>query len=326
MKIFSGIQPTNILHIGNYLGAIRNWMKIQEAHEAIYCIVDLHAITVRQNPVELARNTLRVAELYLACGLDPERVTIFVQSHVREHTELAWILNTVTKMGELERMTQFKDKSSQHADNINAGLFTYPVLMAADILLYGTEGVPVGDDQKQHVELARDIAERFNKWFGDTFVIPKPLIQSEGSRIMGLDDPTKKMSKSAPTPNNYIALTDDAETVRAKLKRAVTDSGTTVVSGADKPALTNLLTIYALLKNTTVKAAESHFEGKGYAAFKSELAETVIEFLTPLQERLKKIEAKPKDVEKILKKGVKDAAKIASTTMKMVRERIGLLK
>ncbi|MBI4262313.1 tryptophan--tRNA ligase [Candidatus Uhrbacteria bacterium] len=325
MRIFSGIQPTNILHLGNYLGAIQNWVRLQETHEALYCIVDLHAITVRQKPEELAQNTRRVAELYLACGLDPERVTIFVQSHVREHTELAWILNTVTKMGELERMTQFKDKATQHSENINAGLFTYPVLMAADILLYGTEGVPVGDDQKQHVELARNIAERFNKWFGETLVIPKPLIQEEGARIMGLDDPTKKMSKSAPTPNNYIALTDDAETVRSKLKRAVTDSGTEIVSGATKPALTNLLTIYALLRNTTVKAAESHFEGKGYAAFKSELADTVVDFLMPLQERLKKIEANPKTIEKILKKGAKDAVKIAAATMEKVRERVGLL-
>ncbi|MDO8582052.1 MAG: tryptophan--tRNA ligase, partial [bacterium] len=195
MKLFSGIQPTNILHIGNYLGALAPWISMQKDNAMIACIVDLHAITMPQKPEELRRNTETIAALYLACGLDPERVTIFVQSHVREHTELAWILNTITKMGELERMTQFKDKSKQHAESINAGLFTYPVLMAADILLYGTEGVPVGEDQKQHVELTRDLALRFNSRFGETFVVPKPLIQKEGARVMGLDDPTKKMSK-----------------------------------------------------------------------------------------------------------------------------------
>lgn len=323
MRLFSGIQPTNILHLGNYLGALRNWIALQKDHAMIACIVDLHAITVRQNPEELQRNTEAVAALYLACGLDPDRTTIFVQSQVREHTELAWILSTVTKMGELERMTQFKDKAAQHAENINAGLFTYPVLMAADILLYDTEGVPVGEDQKQHVELTRDIALRFNHWFGETFAVPKPLIQKEGARIMGLDDPTKKMAKSAGSPNNYIALTDDAEIIREKIKHAVTDSGKEVAAGPDKPALTNLLTIYALLADTNVAALEKKYAGKGYAAFKKDLAEVVVDFVTPVQERLAKTDSKK--VQKILDRGAKDAQKIAKKTMEKVRERVGLL-
>lgn len=323
MRLFSGIQPTNILHIGNYLGALAPWITMQKEHSMIACIVDLHAITVPQKPEELRHNTETIAALYLACGLDPERVTIFVQSHVREHTELAWILSTVTKMGELERMTQFKDKSKQHSENINAGLFTYPVLMAADILLYGTEGVPVGEDQKQHVELTRDLAMRFNSRFGETFMVPKPLIQKEGARVMGLDDPTKKMSKSASSPNNYISLTDDADTVRAKIKRAVTDSGSDIVAGQDKPALTNLLTIYSLLADTPIPALEKKYKGKGYGDFKKDLAEVIVAFLTPLQERLKKTDMKK--VKTTLQKGARDAQKIAGKTMKKVRERVGLV-
>lgn len=296
---------------------------MQASNDMIACIVDLHAITVRQKPDELRRNTEAIATLYLACGLDPERVTIFVQSHVKEHTELAWILNTITKMGELERMTQFKDKAKQHADNINAGLFMYPVLMAADILLYGAEGVPVGEDQKQHVELTHDLALRFNHQFGETFVVPKALIQKEGARIMGLDDPTKKMAKSAPSPNNYIALTDDADTVRAKIKRAVTDSGSDIVAKPDKPALANLLTIYALLADTPIPALEKKYKGKGYGEFKKDLAEVVVDFLKPLQERLKKTDAKK--VKTILDHGARAAQTIAAKTMEQVRERIGLL-
>ncbi len=323
MKLFSGIQPTNILHIGNYLGALAPWISMQKDNMMIACIVDLHAITVPQKPEELRRNTETIAALYLASGLDPERVTIFVQSHVREHTELAWILNTITKMGELERMTQFKDKSKQHAESINAGLFTYPVLMAADILLYGTEDVPVGEDQKQHVELTRDIAMRFNSRFGETFVVPKPLIQKEGARVMGLDDPTKKMSKSASSPNNYISLTDGADTVRAKIKRAVTDSGSDIVAAPDKPALTNLLTIYSLLAGTPIATLEKKYKGKGYGDFKKDLAEVIVEFVTPIQERLKKTDMKK--VRTILQKGARDAQKIAAKTMEKVRERVGLL-
>ncbi|MBI4281561.1 tryptophan--tRNA ligase [Candidatus Uhrbacteria bacterium] len=327
MKLFSGIQPTNILHIGNYLGALAPWISMQKDNTMIACIVDLHAITVPQKPEELRRNTETIAALYLACGLDPERVTIFVQSHVREHTELAWILNTTTKMGELERMTQFKDKALRQAqgkqDGVSSGLFTYPVLMAADILLYGTEGVPVGEDQKQHVELTRDLALRFNNRFGETFVLPKPLIQKEGARVMGLDDPTKKMSKSASSPNNYISLTDDADTVRAKIKRAVTDSGSEIVAGSDKPALTNLLTIYSLLSGTTILALEKKYKGKGYGDFKKDLAEVVVDFLTPIQERLKKTDVKK--IQKILDHGARTAQKIAAKTMEKVRERVGLI-
>lgn len=323
MRLFSGIQPTNTLHLGNYLGALAPWIAMQKDNAMIACIVDLHAITARQKPEELRRNTETIAALYLACGLDPERVTIFVQSHVKEHTELAWILNTITKMGELERMTQFKDKSKQHPEHINAGLFTYPVLMTADILLYDTEGVPVGDDQKQHVELTRDLALRFNHQFGETFVVPKPLIQKEGARIMGLDDPTKKMSKSASSAHNYIALTDNAETVRVKIKRAVTDSGSDIIAGPDKPALTNLLTMYSLLADTTITSLEKKYAGKGYGEFKKDLAEVVVDFLTPLQERLKKIDTKK--VKTILDHGARTAQKIAAKTMERVRERVGLL-
>ncbi|MBI4276331.1 tryptophan--tRNA ligase [Candidatus Uhrbacteria bacterium] len=325
MRLFSGVQPTNTLHIGNYIGALKQWIALQDTHEMIACIVDLHAITVRQDPAELRKNTSRVAAFYLACGLDPERVTIFVQSQVKEHTELAWIVNTITKMGELERMTQFKDKAKQHSDNINAGLFTYPALMAADILLYNTEGVPVGEDQKQHVELARDLAERFNKLFGNTFVVPKPLIQESGARIMALDDPKKKMSKSAPSPWNYIALTDDPDTVREKMKRAVTDSGKEITASEDKPALKNLLTIYSLLSNTTVTAVEKRFEGKGYAEFKKDCADVIVAFLTPIQEKLRALESDTGRIEKILAKGAADAQKVAARTMEKVRERVGFL-
>ena len=297
---------------------------MQKDHSMIACIVDLHAITVPQKPDELQRNTETIAALYLACGLDPERVTIFVQSHVREHTELAWILNTMTKIGELERMTQYKDKSGEHPEAINAGLFTYPVLMAADILLYGTEGVPVGEDQKQHVELTRDLALRFNNRFGETFVVPKPLIQKEGARIRGLDNPTKKMSKSASSPNNYISLTDAPGVVREKIKRAVTDSGSAVAASTDKPALTNLLTIYSLLTDTPVATLEKKYKGKGYGEFKKDLAEVVVTFLMPIQERLKKTDIKK--VAAILDRGAKDAQKIAAKTMEKVHERVGLLK
>src|SRR3989338_8308577 len=238
-RVFSGVQPTNNLHLGNYLGAIKNWVKLsrQGGYESIFCIVDFHAITVKQEPKTLRQNVLNVAKTYLALGIDPDKSTIFAQSQVKEHTELAWILNTIAKLSELERMTQFKDKAKQYKDNINMGLFGYPVLMAADILLYDTEVVPVGEDQAQHVELARVLARRFNSTFGETFVEPEALIKKEGARIMGLDDPKKKMSKSATSPNNYIALIDSPAVAAKKLSRAVTDSGTVIKSGADKPAL-----------------------------------------------------------------------------------------
>ncbi len=322
-RIFSGVQPTNNLHLGNYLGAIKNWVELQRANECIFCVVDLHALTVYQKPEVLHQNILNVVKTYLALGVDPKKSTIFVQSSVKEHTELAWVLNTVAKMGEMERMTQFKDKSKQHTGNINLGLFAYPVLMAADILLYDTNEVPVGEDQKQHVELTRDLALRFNNLYGETFVVPKPLIKKDGARIMGLDDPSKKMSKSAASPANYISLLDEPKVAEKKIMKAVTDSGSEVKGGAGKPALDNLLNIYSLLSGKSVKEIEKEYVGHGYGDFKKGLAVVVVEFLTEFQKRFSKIS----DAEaiKILQVGAKRAEKIASNKMVLVRKKIGLL-
>ncbi len=345
MTIVSGIQPSGELHLGNYIGMLSQCIQLQNEGNAYYPIVDLHAITVPQDPQRLRENTLRTAALYLAAGLDVTKATLFVQSHVREHTELAWILNTIATMGELERMTQFKDKTGITNDelrikengditrnsklvirnSIGVGLFDYPVLMAADILLYQPTIIPVGEDQVQHVELTRDIAKRFNHRFGETFIIPQSLLQKEGARIMGLDDPKKKMSKSAASANNYIALTDDADTIKKKIAKAVTDSGTEVVSGSDKPALTNLLTIMSILSGQTIPELEKRFAGKGYAAFKKELAETIINSLAPLQSQYQKLMKKPDDLKAILSDGADRARAVASKTMGVVRQRIGLL-
>ena len=265
-RIFSGIQPSGNIHLGNYLGAIKQWVDLADQFdESIYCVVDLHAITTQQDPKILRKKILEVAALYIASGVDPDKSAIFVQSSRPEHSELAWILNCQAKMGELYRMTQFKEKSVKGTgDSAGVGLFVYPTLMAADILLYNATHVPVGEDQKQHVELTRDLAMRFNKNFGETFVIPEPIINKETARIMGLDDPTKKMSKSASSPYNYIAITDDADTIRNKIKRAVTDSGSEVKAGPDKPALTNLLTIFSEVTGKTAEEIEKEFAGKGY--------------------------------------------------------------
>lgn len=322
-RLFSAAQPSGVLHLGNYLGAIKQWLELIKKYDSLFCIVDLHALTVRQDPAELRQNILQLAKIYLALGLDPKKAAIFVQSAVSEHVELAWILSTLTRIAELERMTQFKDKSQEHKENINAGLFTYPALMAADILLYDTAVVPVGEDQLQHVELTRTIGRRFNDWFGQTFIIPQPLLQKQGARIMGLDDPSKKMSKSASSPYNYIALTDEAETVRKKIAKAVTDSGREVISGPDKPALTNLLTIYSLLTDQPVPAIEKKFKGKGYAEFKKALAEKIIAFLTPVQKKIKVLD--DKKVREILDQGGQRAKQLAGEKMKKVREKIGLL-
>jgi tryptophanyl-tRNA synthetase len=325
-RVFSGIQPTGALHLGNYLGAIRNFVALQQTHDCVYCVVDLHAITARQERAELRRNTLELANLYLAAGLDPQRSILIVQSHVPQHTELAWILNTVTYMGELRRMTQFKDKTGgSEAESIGVGLFDYPVLMAADILLYRSDEVPVGEDQKQHVELTRDLAERFNNAFGKTFVVPEPVIRREGARIMGLDDPAKKMSKSAGSAYNYIALTDTADEIRRKIKRAVTDSGTEVRGGPDKPALQNLLTIYSLLAGDPVEAIEARYQGKGYADFKKDLAEVVVETLQPIQLRLNELATDKGFTLDVLRDGAERAEAIAERTMQKVRERVGLV-
>ena len=324
-RLFSGIQPSGNLHLGNYLGAIKQWLPLQDQYEAIFCVVDMHAITVPQDPAELRRKTLEIAKIYLAAGIDPKKSTLFVQSHVSAHAELGWILNTITTMGELGRMTQYKDKAQKNGEaNSAVGLFDYPVLMAADILLYDTGVVPVGEDQKQHVELTRDLAERFNSRFGETFVVPEPLIQREGARIMGLDDPTKKMSKSAASEYNYIALADDAETIRRKIKKAVTDSGSEIVYADDKPALMNLINIYTLLSGKKVDEVEAIYVGRGYGDFKADLAEVVVDFLIPFQERLAAIS--DDEVLAVLRTGAEKARTIAEKKMLQVHDRIGFIQ
>lgn len=321
--IFSGIQPSGILHLGNYLGALKNWVKLQDDYASIFCIVDLHAITAKQDPVQLRKNIFNTVKIYLAAGINPAESIVFVQSQVPQHAELGWILNTLVKVSELERMTQYKDKARQNQENINVGLFGYPVLMAADILLYKTDLVPVGEDQTQHIELARTLAERFNKNFGRAFTIPQGYIQETGSRIMGLDDPTKKMSKSATSIYNYIALTDEPELITKKISKAVTDSGTDIKFDVNRPAIYNLLTIYLLLSDLTEEQIESKFAGKSYGDFKKELALLVNDFLKPFQERLNKIS--DAQVLKVITAGKKKATTIADKTMKEVREKMGFL-
>jgi len=325
-RIFSGIKPTGLLHIGNYFGAIKQWVDLaKESSQSVFCIVDLHAITVPEEPSELAHNTLSIAAWYLAAGIDPDKSIVFVQSTRPEHSELAWILNCQTKMGELSRMTQFKDKmSGGSAEAAGVGLFDYPVLMAADILLYNTDKVPVGQDQKQHVELTRDLAIRFNNKFGETFVIPEPVITKTGARIMGLDNPLKKMSKTAVTPLNYIALTDDEDSIREKLKKAVTDSGAEIKAVPGKPALTNLLNIFSEVSGKTVVEIEEQFEHSGYGEFKSSLAEAIIEYLKPVRKRYDDLISDHEELKKILKRGSDKAAPIAEKTLKQVKEKIGL--
>jgi tryptophanyl-tRNA synthetase len=321
-RIFSGVQPTGNVHLGTYLGAIRNWVQLQREYESFFCVVNLHAITVKQDPQVLARKTREVARIYLAAGIDPSVSTVFVQSDVKEHAELAWILNCVTRMSELDRMTQFKEKGKTQRENTTVGLFDYPVLMASDILLYQTDLVPVGEDQKQHLELTRDIAIRFNRDFGETFHVPDPFIPKVGARIMSLADPTKKMSKSDENANSSIFMLDDADTVTKKIKRAVTDSGTALTFDATRPAITNLLTIYQLLTGMSREEIESHFEGKGYGQFKSELAETVVEFLKPFQERYNSITED--ELGYLLQRGSEYARSVAVTTVANVKPRMGL--
>jgi tryptophanyl-tRNA synthetase len=322
-RIFSGVQPTGNVHLGNYLGALRNWVALQREYESFFCIVDLHAITNRQDPKLLAEKSRELARVYLAVGIDPGLSTIFIQSDVAEHAELTWILNCVTRMSELERMTQFKDKVRKQRENVGVGVFDYPVLMAADILLYQTELVPVGEDQKQHLELTRDLAIRFNRDYGETFRIPEPFIPKVGARIMSLSDPTNKMSKSDDDVNGCIRLLDDADTIRRKFKRAVTDSGTEMKFDASRPAITNLLTIFQLLTGQTPEEVESHFAGKGYAQLKQDLADATIEFFEPLQKRARAID--DRELTRILKDGAAKAQGIASVTLAAAKERMGLV-
>ncbi len=322
-RIFSGAQPTGSLHIGNYLGALRNWVDLQSEYESFYCIVNLHAITLPQDPATLRQKTLDLARIYLASGIDPEISTIFIQSDVSEHAELAWVLSSIARMGELERMTQFKDKGKGNRERAGVGLFTYPILMAADILLYQTHLVPVGKDQKQHLELSRDLAERFNRDFGAAFVVPEPFIPPVGANILSLQDPAKKMSKSDDNPNASIFLLDDPDSIAKKIKRAVTDSGTTIVFDESRPAIHNLLTIYHLMTGRSANEIEVHFQGKGYGHLKTELAEAVIEFMKPFQDRVKDFD--DAHLNEILKRGAEKARVIARATLDDVYSKMGVV-
>lgn len=324
-RIFSGVQPSGQIHIGNYLGAIKNWIKLQDEYESIFCIVDLHAITILQKPEELKKKILEVAAIYLAAGIDPEKSIIFIQSQVPAHTELTWILNCLTRVPELERMTQFKDKAKKQRTKTSVGLFDYPVLMAADILLYQTEVVPVGQDQEQHVELARTLAKRFNQLYGETLIVPKALIRKESARIMGLDDPLKKMSKSADNPYNYIALTDAPDLIRDKIKKAVTDSGKEIKYSPDKPAIANLIAIYQGLTDLSFEEIEKKYHGKSYVEFKNDLAEVIIKALAPLQKKMEELVSRPDYLLGILKQGSQKAELIAQKTLIEVKKKIGLI-
>ncbi|OGH08352.1 MAG: tryptophan--tRNA ligase [Candidatus Levybacteria bacterium RBG_16_35_6] len=323
--VFSGLQPTGKMHIGNYIGAIKQWVKLQEETDAIYCIVDLHAITVPQNPKALREKVLEVAALYLACGLDPKKAHIFIQSENPNHPYLAWVLNCVTPFGQLERMTQFKDKSEKQKEGTSAGLFNYPVLMVADILLYQTDEVPVGEDQKQHIELTRDLAEKFNKTFGETFKLPKPLIQAHTARIMSLQNPTAKMSKSDIDPLGTINLLDSEEEIREKVKKAITDSGSEIIHGENKPAISNLLTIYGVFSGESPIQTEEDFRGKSYSEFKQKLADLLVEKLKPIQQRYQETRNNEQELRKILDEGRDFVIKKSSITLKKVKNRVGLI-
>ena len=321
--VFSGVQPSGVLTIGNYLGAIRNFADFSETYHCYYCVVDEHAITVRQVPADLRRRTYETLALYIACGLDPEKNTLFVQSHVSAHAELGWILDCYTMFGELSRMTQFKDKSAKNADNINAGLFTYPTLMAADILLYQSELVPVGVDQKQHLELTRDIALRFNQIYGDTFVVPDAYIPKETAKIMSLADPEKKMSKSDENENATVRILDPKDVIIRKFKRAVTDSGSEVRYAEDKPGVSNLISIYSAFTGKTIEEVEKEFEGRGYGDFKLAVGEACADALAPVQAEFARLTADKAYLETVMKNGAEAAAHDAARTMSKVRRKIG---
>ena len=323
-RIFSGIQPSGDLTLGSYLGAIKNWVNLQEDYETLYCIVDMHAITVRQEPALLRKRSLQQLAQYLACGLSPEKNILFIQSHVPQHAELGWILGCYTQFGELSRMTQFKAKSQQHADNITAGLFTYPVLMAADILLYQADLVPVGDDQKQHVELCRDIAQRFNGVYGDTFTLPEPFISKMGARIMSLNDPGSKMSKS--DPDGCVFLLDKPEIIMKKFKRAVTDCDTQVrFDMQQKPGISNLLSIYCTITGKSYLEAEEEFSDRGYGIFKPAVGEAVVELLRPVREEAERLMADKAYLEEIYKQGAANASHLAARTLSKVHRKLGFV-
>ncbi len=321
--LFSGMQATGSLTLGNYLGALKNWVSLSDDYVCFYCVVDEHSITVRQDPATLRKRSRLLMEIYIAAGLDPEKNCIYFQSHVPQHAELSWILNCFTYMGELQRMTQFKDKSAKHADNINAGLFTYPVLMASDILLYQTDVVPVGVDQKQHLELTRDLAERFNNIYGDVFTIPEPYFGKVGAKIMSLQDPSKKMSKSDENPNASIYLMDDADTVVRKCKRAVTDSEGQIAYRDEQPGVKNLLDIYCACTSKTVDEALAEFDGKGYGVLKEAVAESVNSILVPLQQKVKEIDADKEYLDSRILENAEKASYYANKTLRKVQKKVG---
>ncbi|QXM07037.1 tryptophan--tRNA ligase [Crassaminicella indica] len=323
--IFSGAQPSGKLTLGNYLGALKNWVALQDEYNCYYCIVDLHAITVPQEAKVLRKNTIDALAQYMACGLDPEKSTIFIQSHVSAHAELNWVLNAITYMGELNRMTQFKEKSKKNEANLNGALFTYPVLMAADILLYQTDLVPVGEDQKQHLELARNLAQRFNNRYSDTFKVPDPYIPKVGARIMSLQEPTKKMSKSDENVNGFIGLVEDADSIARKVKRAVTDSLGVVKYSDEQPGIKNLLTIYSKLSGKSVEEIESMYEGKGYGEFKQDTAEVIVEGLRPIREKYEDLLKNKDYLENIYAEGAEKAERVARKTLRKVYKKVGFV-
>lgn len=323
-RIFSGIQPSGELTLGSYMGAIKNWVGLQDEYDCLYCIVDMHAITVRQTPADLRRRSVNQLAQYIACGLDPNKSIMFIQSHVPQHAELSWVLGCYTQFGELSRMTQFKDKAAKHADNITAGLFTYPVLMAADILVYQADLVPVGQDQKQHVELCRDIAQRFNGVYGDTFTLPEPFIPKMGARVMSLGDPMSKMSKS--DPDGCVYMMDKPEDIMRKFKRAVTDCDAAVkFDKENKPGISNLLTIYCAATGKTTEDAETEFAGQGYGVFKPAVAEAVIEQMRPVREEAERLMADKAYLESVYKEGAQKAAYLAEKTLRKVYKKVGFV-
>jgi len=325
-RIFSGVQPSGNLTIGNYLGAIKNWIPMQDEFECLYCVVDLHTLTVRQKPADLRQRSLNLLALYMACGLDPQKSILFLQSHVSAHAELAWVLNCYTYMGELSRMTQFKDKSLKHGDNINAGLLTYPVLMAADILLYQADLVPIGQDQKQHLEITRDIAERFNGIYGDTFTIPEAYIPKIGAKIMSLQEPDKKMSKSDENENSYVFILDSEDAILRKFKRAVTDSEREIrYDEVNKPGVSNLISIYSAVTNKSFGDIEKEFEGRTYGDLKEVVGQSVAEILKPIQQKYNEFSSNKDYLNSILKENSEKATYMARKTLSKVYRKIGLV-
>ena len=321
--IFSATQPSGRITLGNYLGALRNWVALQDDYNAIYCVADEHAITVRQDPAALRRQSLELYAQFIACGLDPEKSIIFIQSHVPQHAELAWVLNCYTMFGELSRMTQFKDKSASHADNVNAGLFTYPSLMAADILLYQADLVPVGEDQRQHVEITRNIAQRFNGIYGDVFTMPEAYIPKVAARVMSLSEPEKKMSKSSPNENSFVLVMDKPEALMRKFKRAITDSEGGIYRSPEKPGVTNLIEIYSAVTGMTPEAVENEFNGKGYGVFKPAVGEAVVEALRPIREETERLLGDKGYLETLYRQGAEKAAALANRTLRKVHKKVG---